>query len=142
MGTANMISVKKTRLYLETAICLDQIPRPPNERVISVCTCSHHPCMPLNHRAILRLSLSSITVHIERPALLVTRRVSMMRRISAAGEVIEDSEPEREERRRQDKEEKEKKKTLKLMRQQATMNREQIIVNVSEVSVIDLSGSF
>jgi hypothetical protein len=65
----------------------------------------------------------------------------MMRRISTAGEVIEDSEPEREERRRQNKEEREKKKTLKLMSQHAVMSREQKVVN-SEVSVIDLSGSF
>jgi len=91
--------------------------------------------MPLIHRAILRLSFSSNTVYIKRPVLLITRRVFMMRRISAAGEVIEDSEPEREERRRQDKEEKEKKKYLKLMSQHAVMNREQKVV-------IDLSGSF
>jgi hypothetical protein len=98
--------------------------------------------MPLNRRAILRLSLSSTTLHIQRPALLVTSRVFMMRRISTAGEVIEDSEPEREERRRQNKEERKKKKTLKPMSQQAAMSREQKVVNASEVSVIDLSGSF
>jgi hypothetical protein len=62
----------------------------------------------------------------------------MMRRISAAGEVIEDSEPEREKRRRQEKE----RKNNKNMDQQSVMNRQRKVVNMSEVSVIELSGSF
>ena len=65
-------------------------------------------------------------------ALLIRRSTnipSMTRRISAAGEVIEDSEPEREERRRQEMEERKRKTFVK---PQST--REQDVQAVIELS--------
>jgi hypothetical protein len=100
--------------------------------------------MPLT----FRLFAKSTTLYIQPPALLVIRRAIkedltyMLRRISTGGEVIEDSEPERQERRRKDQEERSKKKNLKSMGQQTIANNEQKMINVPQVSVIELSGSF
>jgi hypothetical protein len=97
--------------------------------------------MPL-YRVTFNLSAAFTRVYRQRPVLRVTRGAYMMRRISAAGEVIEDSEPEREERRRQEKEERKKKKALKPMDHQAAMGREQGAVSASKVSALEVFGLF
>ena len=84
----------------------------------------------------------SLPLRVTRQAVKVNISLPMMRRISAAGEVIEDSEPEREERRRQEKESRKKKKTIKLISQQPPKNNQQSVTNVADPSVIELSGPF
>jgi hypothetical protein len=63
----------------------------------------------------------------------------MMRRLSAAGEVIEDSEPEREEQRRR---QSTKEKPLRHKSPQMLGSSQQRMCNVSEGSVVELTGLF